>query len=336
MPKCAVCASEGEVLYAGQRDRLFGAEGTWTLKRCSNRQCRLLWLDPMPRQEEIWKAYANYYTHAPQSGTNGAGGLKGVYRRIKRGYWADKYGYACNGSSYGKKALGKLLYLLPLRRSGADVEVRFLDAAPGGRLLDVGCGSGDWLLLMRELGWQVEGVDFDEAAVKVAWERGIAVKSGAIEHQGYASESFDAVTLSHVIEHVPDPLATLVECRRVLKPSGRLVLFTPNGNSLGHRLFRSEWRGLEPPRHLHVLSPGAMLALLAKAGFGSAKVGTYNSKYVWEQSYSLWRQGKGNPSGSADGGLSKLAIELLTWYEQLLLGINSSAGECIWATAKRA
>ena len=63
----------------------------------------------------------------------------------------------------------------------------------------------------------------------------------------FDTDGFDAVTMSHVIEHVPDPVAFLDKCRRVLRPGGRLVLSTPNVRSLGHKRFRQSWRGLEPP-----------------------------------------------------------------------------------------
>jgi 2-polyprenyl-3-methyl-5-hydroxy-6-metoxy-1,4-benzoquinol methylase len=57
---------------------------------------------------------------------------------------------------------------------------------------------------------------------------------------------FDAITMSHVIEHVPDPLASLDKCRRLLRLGGYLVLSTPNVRSLGHQRFGQSWRGLEP------------------------------------------------------------------------------------------
>ena len=62
-PRCAVCASSGTPLYSGLQDRLFGAPGQWDMVKCSNPQCRLLWLDPRPAAGDLWKAYRNYYTH---------------------------------------------------------------------------------------------------------------------------------------------------------------------------------------------------------------------------------------------------------------------------------
>jgi SAM-dependent methyltransferase len=77
----------------------------------------------------------------------------------------------------------------------------------------------------------------------------------------FSEHTFDAVTLSHVIEHVPDPLGLLVEVRRILKPGARIVLTTPNSRSLGHQKFREFWFGLDPPRHLQIFTPASLQEL---------------------------------------------------------------------------
>lgn len=270
-PQCALCGSGGESLHRGLRDRLFGATGSWDLKRCPKPDCGLVWLDPMPLPEDIGKAYANYYTHASSdSGTGGV--LKRTYHLLRRGYLANRFGYPEPSLSFPVRVLANLFYLLPLRRSRLDASVRCLNHVPQGRLLDVGCGSGDWLLSMRQLGWQVDGLDFDAQAVAVARQRGLDVRTGTLSDQNYPSASFDAVTLNHVIEHVPAPLQTLEECARILKPGGKLVLFTPNVSSLSHRVFQSDWRGLEPPRHLHIFSVAAMRHALQRVGFQTVTV----------------------------------------------------------------
>ncbi len=98
-------------------------------------------------------------------------------------------------------------------------------------------------------------MEIDQDAVTIARSLGLEVRCGSLEEQGYPAESFDAVTLCHVVEHLSDPRATIDECFRILKPSGRLVVATPNSDSLSRRLFGKDWRGLEPPRHLMVFSP---------------------------------------------------------------------------------
>ena len=292
-PRCLLCESEGALIHSGQSDRLFGATGTWNFKVCSNSQCGLIWLDPMPVTEDLGKAYANYYTHVTPDLTGRAGWLKRIYRLMKSGYLAHKYQYAMASKSSLAQVIGKLLYLFPIRRGKVDDEVRYLPAVPQGRLLDVGCGTGEWLVTMRDLGWRVEGVDFDGRAVDVARQNGLEACVGALEQQNFPTNRFDAVTLNHVIEHVPDPVLTLSECCRILKPGGKLVLCTPNGSSLGHRLFQQDWRGLEPPRHLHIFSTGNAVRLLELSGFNRIRVVPQVSSFVIQKSLLLkWGQAR--------------------------------------------
>ncbi len=119
---------------------------------------------------------------------------------------------------------------------------------------------------LARLGWEAEGVDFDAAAVAQARARGLRVHAGALEAQRYPDAHFDAIGMSHVLEHLPEPLATLAECRRLLRPGARLVLATPNATSLGHRRFGRDWRGLETPRHLQVFTAAALRRVLEHAG----------------------------------------------------------------------
>ena len=77
----------------------------------------------------------------------------------------------------------------------------------------------------------------------------------------------DVLHAAAAFEHVSDPLATLAECRRILKPGGLLGLATPNGRSLGSRWFGRSWRGLTPPWHLHLFGPRSLRQVLHGAGF---------------------------------------------------------------------
>ena len=332
-PKCTLCGCEGRLVYSKQKDRLFGATGSWDFKICSNRECGLIWLDPMPINEDLGKAYANYYTHAVGGSVRRVGVLKKIRALAQDGYWANEYNYKIASKPFVARALGRLLYLSPIHRREADGSVRCLPAVPQGRLLDVGCGSGEWLLAMRQRGWTVEGVDFDESAVKLARQVGLKVESGSLEEQNYPDDYFDAVTLNHVIEHVPDPVRTLAECARILKPTGKLVLFTPNSASLGHLLFKECWRGLEPPRHLHIFSTWSMRRTLAAAGFQEVTILPFIVTSVIYQSL-LLRWGRtdftnGTPRNWPAWGITRL-FKIL---ELCLLPWNPSLGDCVIAVA---
>jgi SAM-dependent methyltransferase len=250
-----------------------------------------------------------------------------IYRLIKRGYLAGKYGYDLSGQPPLARELGKLLYLFPLRRSQVDREVRFLQAVPEGRLLDVGFGSGQWLLSMRKRGWQVDGVDFDQQAVQAATKLGLAVRCGSLEQQNFPKQTFDAVTMSHVIEHLPDPVRTLQECARILKPGGRLILWTPNTSSLGHRLLKRHWLGLESPRHLYLFSPPSMRTLLEQGGFTRISIRTRNSLYFWQQSFMLWTRKRGMPPRIGGKLAASFVPSMLTLLEAVLLVASARSGE---------
>jgi len=320
------------MLYLQQPDRLFKAGGFWNFKQCANFGCRLIWLDPMPLKEDINKAYADYYTHALPDRPSRRGLPKKVYLLMKEGYLADRHQYRVGHTSLAVRAIGKLMYLFPLRRAGVDAEVRFIRGPAEGRVLDVGCGSGEWLLSMRAWGWDVQGVDFDEGAVAIARHKGLPIHLGSLESADFPDNAFDAVTLSHVIEHVADPIHTLEECRRVLKPGGTLLLFTPNAASFGHRLFKRDWRGLEPPRHLHLFCPRSMARLLRAAGYSHFKIRTFNTAYMWEQSLRL-RTAGGVGSKKAVGLTTRLAAGVLTLIEQILLIPGAQIGECLCVQA---
>jgi len=271
-PACYLCGGQGSSLYEGLRDRLFGATGNWNLKKCQNPECGLLWLDSMPVEEDIGKAYQNYFTH--QDVTALSTWPHRVYRSIKEGYLGHKYGFKKESFTKWKHLLGILIYLHPVRRSGLDYTFMCLPRQHGERLLDVGCGSGSMLKQMQSLGWCVEGVDVDPIALENAKSKGLKVRLGKLEDQMYLNNCFDAITMSHLIEHVYDPLQLLRECHRILKPSGHLLVVTPNSESLGHRMFKDNWLGLDPPRHLHLFTPSALYQLAERAGFSKPKIST--------------------------------------------------------------
>jgi SAM-dependent methyltransferase len=318
----------------GQRDRLFHVPGTWNTSRCIGVGCDALWLDPAPLVDDLGLAYVDYYTHHAASASTRAGLAKRAWHGLRRGYLAARHGYYGAGQVPAwHAALGRALYLLPLRRAAVDEEIRELPAQSGGRLLDVGCGSGDWLLSMQGLGWRVQGVDFDARAVQEARSRGLEIGLGSLEEQAYPDAAFDAVTLNHVVEHLPDALATLRECRRLLRPGGTLVLYTPNGASFGHAVFRAHWRGLEPPRHLQLFGPRSLGALLHDAGFADRRVGTVGSAFYWRHSLALWR--RDGAAQACDPRWMRVAARVLAVAAHALGTLDKGRGESLVAHATR-
>lgn len=315
-PDCILCGRRGDILYSDLNDSLFGVPGTWTLRKCRSAGCGLVWLDPVPRKEELWKAYATYYTH--QDHTPLAASLfKRGYRFVRDCYLAFAYGYFAGSIQSRCKLLGLLLYLFPGRRADVDFSVMYLEASPQGRLLEIGCGSGQMLNFLGSLGWQAEGIDFDPAAVANAQGKGLKVALGSLEEQEYPDESFDAILMSHVIEHVPDPASLLVECLRIMKPGGVLSMVTPNVESMGSRLYGRFWLHLDPPRHIILYNCTTLHALAQQAGFAeiSARTTIRDSHALYWGSHSIKKHGTFT-MGTQPGGPLKallLFIRLLEW-----------------------
>lgn len=271
-PRCAVCGSTGYIIYENQQDKLFGAPGYWRYKRCLNSNCGLIWLDPMPIEDDIHKAYWNYYTHKDKAARTTL--TQRVYRTISEGYLAYFYGFNAHKCSGWKKAVGMLLFLFPVRRSEQNLKVMYLNNDRKGKLLEIGCGTGEMLSYFKEMGWEVEGLDFDDEAVKIALAKDILVSCSTLEDKFYKSNTFDVIVMNHLIEHVVDPTKLLHECYRILKPGGQLLIATPNAESWGHKKYKSNWRGLEPPRHINIFTPLSLFNLVQKAGYKNIKVKT--------------------------------------------------------------
>ncbi len=137
----------------------------------------------------------------------------------------------------------------------------------GGRLLDVGCATGEFLVAARERGWQPVGVELSAHAAAVARRRGLGVQVGTLAEANFGPASFDAVTMLDVIEHLSDPLAELSEVHRVLRPGGILCVETPNWDSVYRRLLGRRWAALQPRLHLLYFDRSTAAEMLRRAGF---------------------------------------------------------------------
>jgi SAM-dependent methyltransferase len=246
-PQCYLCGALGNLLYEGQRDRLFQAPGSWNVRVCANTDCRLMWLDPMPNEKDIGRAYEKYYTHEvtlPQ-------GL--AFKRALQRLW--------------RLGVVPILSVVnPIHRERKKLSMMYAGKKPG-KILDVGCGDGSRLARFKDLGWEVFGQELDpKAALRARETFGIDVHVGSLASSGLPEMSFDWVVMNHVIEHVHDPVELLRQCRRLLRKGGNLVLITPNSKSTGHKHFGAYWRGLEPPRHIFIFSQKTLAAAAEKAG----------------------------------------------------------------------
>lgn len=143
-----------------------------------------------------------------------------------------------------------------------------------GRILDVGCGSGETMSLLQSVGWDVYGLDIDKNAIGVARTQGLQHASvGSHEDIGkYPDHFFDVIRMYHVIEHLSDPLLCLRLARRKLKSGGEIIVGTPNEASFVARVARQYWYNLDCPRHLYLFTPQTLGLLLKKAKFTSLQM----------------------------------------------------------------
>ncbi len=265
VPNCPLCRRVGALLYERVEDRLHRVPGRWNFLRCVH--CSLIWLDPRPITADIPKCYPDeYFTHKlPGSVSLGSSDFKrGLRLAALRKHLDYRH---LDPQTWLLSTLGTAIMCIPSLRAKIKMGLgpMLFSHRRNGRLLDIGCGNGGYLATMKELGWGVAGVEMDARAAEIARSRfGIFVYTGSINDAPFEEASFDAVTMSHVIEHVPEPVDFMRAAARFLKAGGQLVIVTPNGQSLGSRAFKKHWYALDPPRHFVIFTPHSLKMSLVK------------------------------------------------------------------------
>ena len=235
MSVCLLCGgAEFTPVFRGS-DRLYHTTTKeFDVVRCG--KCGLLRLDPLPAPEELGSYYPANYWFAPDQ--SAASRMEEAYRR------------------------------LVLRD-----HVQFVAAALGsssarGPLLDIGCGGGLFLGMMRERGFRVIGLDNSSDAARIAWSRQqVPAVVGDAERAPLRAGSLGGLTMFHVMEHLYDPRAYLRAARELLAPDGRLVVQVPNAASWQARLLGRAWNGADVPRHLFDFRDRDIVKILEDAGF---------------------------------------------------------------------
>lgn len=145
-------------------------------------------------------------------------------------------------------------------------------------VLDIGCGTGSFLKTVQRKGWKISGTEF---APKEYIDPDVYpyLKNKTIDQCGYPDQSFDVVTMWHLLEHVDDPTMYLRESHRLLKPGGKLVIEVPNIDSWQAKLTRTNWFNVEVPRHRFHFSPESLSSLFRRTGFDNIKISYGNFIY---------------------------------------------------------
>ena len=141
------------------------------------------------------------------------------------------------------------------------------------RLLDIGCGAGNFLMVAGEEGFVGEGLELNQLYIEyIAAHRNLKVNARLLEEMNYPAGSFDVVALWDVLEHLPRPVETLNEVRRVLRQGGILGLTTINHACINEAILKARWRYYMPPDHLCSFTPALLDMLLKKCGFTVVKI----------------------------------------------------------------
>lgn len=153
---------------------------------------------------------------------------------------------------------------------------------PSGRLIDIGAGTGMFLRMARECGFDVEGLEISaEAATFGRNTWALPINQGDLRDVILPPEKYDVVTLAHVFEHLPDPHGAARKLFITLKHGGLLAVAVPNFASLQARVFRSSWFHLDVPRHLYHYTPTSMRILLEQAGFHIHELNFFSAEHNW-------------------------------------------------------
>jgi 2-polyprenyl-3-methyl-5-hydroxy-6-metoxy-1,4-benzoquinol methylase len=241
------------LLYDNVHDYEYFTPGDYPFRRCGS--CGLVFLHPAPTRDELPALYPSTYHNfeAP---------ARGVAKWL-----LDRY--------YAKQA-ASCLRLTP----------------PGGSVLEVGCAGGELLARIARTGRRVRGVEISKPACELAWERGLDVFHGTLE-EFEADEPVDLVVMSHVIEHVVDPVATIRRVHALLAPGGVLALETPNVGALDARLWKSQWGLVHYPRHLFLFDRATVRRLLEAGGLQVERVRSEINSCGWALSVQSWLRRRG-------------------------------------------
>lgn len=189
----------------------------------------------------------------------------------------------------------------------------------GGRLLDVGSGTGEVLYNAVKMGFDCYGVEISEEAAEYS-VKNFGLKN--VINSDFLSTSFpegffDIILFNHVLEHLYNPIENLEEAQRVLKEEGILVVQVPNIDSYQFRTFRDKWFGLSVPHHLYHFNPETVTLAIENAGFHVFKIIHYSIRNITPLSFSITGLNAYKINQKAKEGRSvlfqKLLIIFLNW-----------------------
>ena len=231
LKNCPVCQSQTFTAYLTVKDYTVSQE---EFKIVSCQKCGFKFTNPRPDGNEIGKYYKaeSYISH-----TNTSKGLiSKIYQEVRK--------FTLKGK------LNLINKLSPKK----------------GKLLDVGCGTGMFLNVARENGWEVNGIEPDAGARAIAEETNqIKIKDEVLS--SFVNETFEVISLWHVLEHIHKLNTTVDWLKERLSKDGSLIIAVPNHESKDAQIYQAQWAAYDVPRHLYHFSQKSVQELFAKHGF---------------------------------------------------------------------
>ena len=225
---CNFCQSNNYKIVCTGKDFLIGSNTQFNVVRC--KICGLLYTNPRPKPATISKYYPKSYSNFLLSNR-----FFNLLRYII--FWNE-------------------LNLLSsiIRKSS--------------RVLEIGCGTGEYLSYLKHKGYEVEGIELSKYCIDTARNKyGLNIKQGTIFDYKNKENYFDLIIMRHVLEHVPEPLETIKTIYKMLKENGTFFCLVPNTASYDAKIFKQYWRGFELPRHYFHYEPKVLKKSLNRKDF---------------------------------------------------------------------
>lgn len=292
---CCICDSEtGREIGSGEDYEYHSSPQTFSALQCDN--CSLVFLNPRPAMTEFERIYP-----------------------------ADYHAFNFSEKDFG--LVFKIRSWLESRRALSWCK----NIPDDARILDVGCGDGFHLKLLKQYGkkdWRLEGVDFDERAVAMARKSGLNVHQGKVQTAPLPENSYDLAFMIQTIEHLDNPPEVLAHIRSLLKPGGKLVIVTDNTDSLDFKWFKKRyWGGYHFPRHWNLFNKKSLSALATKTGYTVHSIETQVSPVNWVYTCHNFLVGKNAPKWLVNRFTLKSTVSLsvFTALDMVLQKFNRGA-----------
>ncbi len=240
---CNLCGLDNARVLFSKKDKFGVTEDGFNVVECQG--CGLLYINPRPSQEEIRKFYPETYS------------------------WKE----TLEAESFLTKCVRRLekAYRYHLLRDEVSKVVKFTRRG-SGKVLDIGCGTGDRLDVFRNKGFETYGVETSDSGNYAQGHLKLNVLKGDLFSANFPDGFFDIVTLYNVLEHTHHPTRVCDEIHRILKDDGFLVIQVPNKDSLQCKIFKKRWAAFDVPRDLYYFGIETLQSFLRKSVFRITKV----------------------------------------------------------------